>query len=100
MYKTFSLCRLLTEADSNVCVRNASGDTPILFACVGGHAGVVSILLKAGADPNCQNASCLTPLMGAAAQGVCVCVCCILCFSHFHDCVTFAQGIVSVSEFY
>lgn len=45
------------------------GNTPLMFACAGGHEEVVSILLEAGANVEDHNENGHTPLMEAASAG-------------------------------
>ena len=38
------------------CV-DSDGDTPLFVAALKGHAGVIRVLLRCGADPNCRRRS-------------------------------------------
>jgi ankyrin repeat protein len=57
-------------AGANVrAVTRLGGFTPLLMASERGYAGVIDVLLKAGADPKIATSSGTTPLMFAAASG-------------------------------
>jgi ankyrin repeat domain-containing protein 17 len=46
-----------------------SGNTPLMYACAGGHLDVVEILLQSGANVEDHNENGHTPLMEAASAG-------------------------------
>jgi hypothetical protein len=49
--------------------RDGAGRTALLVATLGGHADMVELLLKSGADPNLADARGVTPLHAAEAAG-------------------------------
>ncbi len=59
--------RLVTERDVNV--RDQFGNTALLYAAGAGHAEVVRLLLKAGADPSAKSRAGATALERALAGG-------------------------------
>ena len=64
------LGQMLVYAGANVrAVTRIGGFTPLLMASERGYAGVIDVLLKAGADPKTATSSGTTPLMFAAASG-------------------------------
>jgi ankyrin repeat protein len=46
-----------------------AGNTPLMYACAGGHLDVVEILLQSGANVEDHNENGHTPLMEAASAG-------------------------------
>lgn len=46
-----------------------SGNTPLMYACAGGHELCVRVLLEAGANVEDHNENGHTPLMEAASAG-------------------------------
>ncbi len=46
-----------------------AGNTPLMYACAGGHVDVVKALLEAGANVEDHNENGHTPLMEAASAG-------------------------------
>ena len=46
-----------------------SGNTPLMYACAGGHEGVVRLLLESGSHVEDHNENGHTPLMEAASAG-------------------------------
>ena len=48
-----------------------TGNTPLMYACAGGHEEVVRVLLEAGAHVEDHNENGHTPLMEAASAGHC-----------------------------
>lgn len=48
---------------------NISGNTPLMYACAGGHVDAVRVLLEAGANVEDHNENGHTPLMEAASAG-------------------------------
>ena len=64
------LSQMLIYAGANVrAATRLGGFTPLLMASERGYAGVIDVLLKAGADPKIATASGTTPLMFASASG-------------------------------
>lgn len=47
----------------------AGGGAPVAWAAGAGQAGVLDVLLKAGADPNGAGSNGVTPLLMAASVG-------------------------------
>jgi ankyrin repeat protein len=56
-------------ASVNVPSNNELQATPLYSAAAGGHAAIVQMLLKSGAQPNVRERSGLTPLHAAASSG-------------------------------
>jgi ankyrin repeat protein len=48
---------------------NASLDSPLMWASIGGHVEAATLLLKLGASPSASNKEGLTPLMCACTSG-------------------------------
>ena len=46
-----------------------AGNTPLMYACAGGHEGVVRLLLESGSHVEDHNENGHTPLMEAASAG-------------------------------
>ena len=64
------MTRLLLDRGADVNARAASGNTPLLIACIGGRQDeIINILLQYGADMRTKNNMDDTPLMYAAAFG-------------------------------
>ena len=64
------LTRMLLYAGANVrALTRLGGFTPLVMASDRGHAGVIDVLLNAGADPKAATSAGTTPLMFAAASG-------------------------------
>jgi ankyrin repeat protein len=63
---SFEVVKLLVEAGADVKAANAGGTTCLMYAktaAVGsGDLRTLDLLLAAGADPNCRDASCRTAL--------------------------------------
>lgn len=49
--------------------KNVLGNTPLMYACAGGHVQTVRVLLDAGANVEDHNENGHTPLMEAASAG-------------------------------
>ena len=64
-----SLVRLLLEAGAAVEARNASGQTPLLYASYAGFGRVVELLVAKGAVAKYQDANGRSPLHYAAREG-------------------------------
>ena len=60
---------VVSGADVNA--QSSSGNTPLMYACAGGHEEVVRALLEAGANVEVHNENGHTPLMEAASAGHC-----------------------------
>ena len=56
----------LIRKGASVHARTERGNTPLHFAAVKGHIGIVKLLVKYKANPNSQNSEGLTPLHYAA----------------------------------
>jgi hypothetical protein len=54
---------LITRLPQILDCRSSNGRAPLHYATEGGHAQVVEMLIKAGADPNCQDAQGNTPFI-------------------------------------
>jgi len=64
------LAQLLLYAGANVrAATRLGGNTPLMLAAQRGHAPVIDLLLKAGADPKVKGVAGITPLMMAASSG-------------------------------
>ena len=64
------LAQMLVYAGANVrATTRLGGNSPLVIATRNGHAAVVDVLLKAGADAKAGTATGTTPLMLAAASG-------------------------------
>ena len=50
-------------------ISNFSGNTPLMYACAGGHESVVKVLVDVGAGVEDHNENGHTPLMEAASAG-------------------------------
>ncbi len=61
-------------ASVNTSSNNALNVTPLQSAAAGGHANIVRMLLKNGANPNVRERSGFTPLHAAAANGNVECI--------------------------
>ena len=59
----------LAQDASSLNVRGSGGQTPLMAACLHGHAECVLLLLEAGADPNIGEDQGYTCLHGAGFQG-------------------------------
>ena len=53
----------------HINIQDVAGQTPLVFASLGGHADAVKMLLKAGADPVIGESGGYTPMHAAAYQG-------------------------------
>lgn len=53
----------------NVIFVSLSGNTPLMYACAGGHVQTVRVLLDADANVEDHNENGHTPLMEAASAG-------------------------------
>lgn len=62
--KEDSLCDL-----HNLFSLYLAGNTPLMYACAGGHEEVVRVLLESGANVEDHNENGHTPLMEAASAG-------------------------------
>jgi len=58
-----------SEYDDNHKFFSFKGNTPLMYACAGGHEEVVEILLAAGSQVEDHNENGHTPLMEAASSG-------------------------------
>ena len=56
---------------ADVNAQSSSGNTPLMYACAGGHEEVVRVLVEAGAHVEDHNENGHTPLMEAASAGHC-----------------------------
>src|SRR5437867_7512856 len=64
------LAQVLLYAGANLgATTRLGGYTPLFMAGKSGHASVIEVLLKAGADPKSTAVTGLTPLMMAASSG-------------------------------
>ena len=63
--------RLLIAHGADVNAQSSSGNTPLMYACAGGHEEVVRVLVEAGAHVEDHNENGHTPLMEAASAGHC-----------------------------
>src|SRR5262249_28761022 len=64
------MAQLLVYAGANVkATTRLGGYTPLYMAAKGGHAPVINVLLRAGADPKSTAVAGLAPLMMAASSG-------------------------------
>jgi ankyrin repeat protein len=64
------MAQLLVYAGANVkATTRLGGYTPLYIAAKGGHAPVIDVLLRAGADPKSTAVAGLAPLMMAASSG-------------------------------
>jgi ankyrin repeat protein len=62
-----STLRLLSESDVNA--RDAVGNTALIYAAAGGHAEVLRLLLRAGANASLRNGAALSALDRAKGSG-------------------------------
>lgn len=59
----------LLEDTQHINIQDVAGQTPLVFAALGGHAGAVKILLEAGADAAIGESGGYTAIHAAAFQG-------------------------------
>ena len=65
----FAVKTMLSADASAVNLKNATGETPLHWACIRGHRDVVRVLIEAGADVNVKTSEGWTPLHWAALKG-------------------------------
>lgn len=57
------------RAEVNRAAATSIQETPLLLACNNNNTGIISVLIRAGAEVNRRNSNGTTPLMSAADQG-------------------------------
>lgn len=76
---------------STLNVRGSGGQTPLMAACLHGHADVVIALLTAGADPEIGEEQGYTCLHGAGFQGRASVIRAVAAFPHFSAIVPYGR---------
>ena len=64
-----ALSALLAAEGSPIDIQDVAGQTPLVFASLGGHVDAVKLLLEAGADASIGESGGYTPIHAAAFQG-------------------------------
>jgi ankyrin repeat protein len=63
------IVRVLIERGANVDLLSSMQDTPLNFACKGGHVDIAVMLMDAGADPHIPNVDGCSPVMTCVQKG-------------------------------